>query len=201
VNEREWFTVVDAPRTLARGSERASDRKLRLFAIACCRRLAHHFAARFAAALAEAEALADETPPKARRVGRAARRHDTDLLHALADPRTATAAWLAAERAIAAVEALGGMAWGERAFHAACPIDLIGNPFRPPQCAAEWRAETARALAHQFYARGEPASLPNLADALEEAGRDDEQVLAHCRDIRQPHVRGCWVVDLVLGRD
>jgi len=43
-------------------------------------------------------------------------------------------------------------------------------------------------------------ALPILADALEEAGCVAEEVLDHCRRRGQPHVRGCWVVDLVLGR-
>jgi hypothetical protein len=39
--------------------------------------------------------------------------------------------------------------------------------------------------------------MPVLAEALEDAGCDDEQLLGHCRD-HEPHVRGCWAVDLVL---
>ena len=41
--------------------------------------------------------------------------------------------------------------------------------------------------------------LPILADALEDAGCDNADVLAHCRG-EGPHVRGCWVVDLILGK-
>ena len=41
---------------------------------------------------------------------------------------------------------------------------------------------------------------PKAADALQDAGCEDEQVLAHCRDEKAVHVRGCWVVDLVLGK-
>lgn len=202
MTEREWLTVVDPERMLTWASEeRASDRKLRLYAIACCRRLAHHFDARYSAALVEAAALADETPPKPRRTGRTARRHDTDLLHSLSDARAHTAAWLAADRAIATATARGGMAWEERLFQASCLIDLLGNPFRKVRFEEKWRTETAVALAQQFYERAEAASLPILADALEEAGCDEPAVLAHARDIHQPHVRGCWVVDLVLGKE
>jgi hypothetical protein len=200
VNERQWFTVVDAPSMLAWASERASERKLRLFAIACCGRLAHQFDARFVAALIEAAKLADETPPKPRRAGRGARGHDRDLLHALAEPQGRYAALFASERAVAVAEARG-MGWAERAFQASCLIDLMGNPFRKVRFDAKWRTETAVALAQQFYERGEAASLPILADALEEAGCDEPAVLAHARDIHQPHVRGCWVVDLVLGKE
>ncbi len=201
MTERQWLTVVDPEAMLTWASERVSDRKLRLYAIACCRRLAHHFDARYSAALAEAAALADETPPKPRRAGRTARTHDRDLLHALAEHDAHTSAWLAAERSISIAAARGGMAWEERLFQASCLIDLLGNPFRKVRFEASWRTETAVALAQQFYDRAEAASLPILADALEEAGCDEPAVLAHARDIHQPHVRGCWVVDLVLGKE
>jgi hypothetical protein len=42
--------------------------------------------------------------------------------------------------------------------------------------------------------------MPELADALEQAGSGDPNILSHCRD-GGPHVRGCWVVDLILGRE
>ena len=42
--------------------------------------------------------------------------------------------------------------------------------------------------------------MPILADALQDAGCEDEQILAHCRDPQATHFRGCWVVDLVLGK-
>jgi hypothetical protein len=42
--------------------------------------------------------------------------------------------------------------------------------------------------------------MPILADALQDAGCDNEDILNHCRDPKQVHVRGCWVVDLVLGK-
>ena len=41
--------------------------------------------------------------------------------------------------------------------------------------------------------------MPILADALQDAGCDNDDILNHCRD-DGPHVRGCWVVDLVLGK-
>jgi hypothetical protein len=42
--------------------------------------------------------------------------------------------------------------------------------------------------------------MPILADALQDAGCDNEEVLDHCRAADGVHVRGCWVVDLVLGK-
>jgi hypothetical protein len=43
--------------------------------------------------------------------------------------------------------------------------------------------------------------MPILADALQDAGCDHDAILNHCRDLNQPHVRGCWVVDLLLGKE
>jgi hypothetical protein len=43
--------------------------------------------------------------------------------------------------------------------------------------------------------------MPILADALQDTGCDSEDVLSHCRDVHATHVRGYWVVDLVLGKE
>ena len=54
-------------------------------------------------------------------------------------------------------------------------------------------------LAHQVYESREFGAMPILADALQDAGCGNADVLDHCRG-SGPHVRGCWVVDLVLGK-
>ncbi|MDY3561655.1 hypothetical protein R5W23_002936 [Gemmata sp. JC673] len=77
--------------------------------------------------------------------------------------------------------------------------DIFGNPFRPVSFAPEWRTDTATAIARQMYDSRDFSAMPVLADALQDAGCDNEDVLAHCRDPQQVHVRGCWVADLVLG--
>jgi len=77
--------------------------------------------------------------------------------------------------------------------------DVFGNPFRPATCPPSWRTSAAGALAESVYEARDFAAMPVLADALEEAGCDDADVLTHCRG-PGPHVRGCWVVDLVLGK-
>ena len=55
-------------------------------------------------------------------------------------------------------------------------------------------------LARTMYDSREFSAMPILADALQDAGCDNDDILAHCRDANQVHVRGCWVVDLVLGK-
>ncbi|MBN9122540.1 MAG: hypothetical protein J0I06_25905 [Planctomycetes bacterium] len=78
--------------------------------------------------------------------------------------------------------------------------ELFGNPFRPVPFAPEWRTDTVLALARQMYGARDFSAMPILADALQDAGCDNDDVLRHCRD-KALHVRGCWVVDLVLGKD
>jgi hypothetical protein len=85
-------------------------------------------------------------------------------------------------------------------YQAALVSDIFGNPFRPVDFSPDWRTDTALTLARQMYESGEFSALPILADALQDAGCDNEPLLAHCRNGGATHVRGCWVVDLVLGK-
>ena len=89
----------------------------------------------------------------------------------------------------------------ERASQVTLLRDIFGNPFRPVSFAPAWRTATALILARQMYESRDFSLMPILADALQDAGCEDEQVLTHCRDAKQPHVRGCWVVDLVLDKE
>jgi hypothetical protein len=80
---------------------------------------------------------------------------------------------------------------------------LFGNPFRPASIdptVLTWNGGTVPKLAQAIYDQRRFTDLPILADALEEAGCTDADILAHCRS-EGPHVRGCWVVDLVLGKE
>jgi hypothetical protein len=79
--------------------------------------------------------------------------------------------------------------------------DIFGNPFRPVAFDAVWRSDAAVSLARAMYDSRDFGNMPILADALEDAGCDSDDVLNHCRDPQQVHVRGCWVVDLVLGKE
>lgn len=89
----------------------------------------------------------------------------------------------------------------ELAVQAALLRDIFGNPFRkPPKFKKAWRTSTALTLAKQMYESREFSAMPILADALQDAGCDNDDILNHCRDTNQVHVRGCWVVDLVLSK-
>jgi hypothetical protein len=206
---------------------RTSDRKLRLFAVACCRRLAH-FPGDAGAALAVAERFADRLATDA---DRSAARKDAQraaqgrgVTRAPTAPkwerRAASAVYYAAARDAGeaawnarqlVVESLiwwaGGygvcdaraVQEGEHRPHAELARDIFGNPFRPVAADAGWRASTVIGLARQVYELGDFSPMPVLADALQDAGCDDGDVLNHCRG-DGPHVRGCWVVDLVPGK-
>jgi hypothetical protein len=90
------------------------------------------------------------------------------------------------------------------ALLSACVRDIFGNPFRrapplPPSVLA-WNDAIIRRIAEGIYDERAFDRLPVLADAVEEAGCTDAEILAHCRGLG-PHVRGCWVVDLLLGKE
>jgi hypothetical protein len=81
--------------------------------------------------------------------------------------------------------------------------DIFGNPFRPqPSIDSSWLSwndGTVGKLAQAVYDDRAFDHLPILADALEEAGCVNTDLLEHCRQPGE-HVRGCWVIDLVLGK-
>jgi hypothetical protein len=191
--------------------KRRLERKPRLFAAACVRRVwplladarsqrAVEAAERFADGqlgaqeLALARALAAESPwgPAARAATRAAW----------------AAAWKAAREAAAeavrAVEWEGGAKAGaaERAAQCALLRDLVGVPGR--RVAVDpawlwWDSGAALRLARSVYDERRFGELPALADALAAAGCADAAILAHCREPAE-HARGCWVLDALLGK-
>jgi hypothetical protein len=87
----------------------------------------------------------------------------------------------------------------ERAAQLPLLYCVFGNPFRPVTFSPEWRTSTAVVLAQQMYDSRDFALMPILGDALQDAGCDNSDILDHCRGAG-PHVRGCWVVDLILGK-
>ena len=100
-------------------------------------------------------------------------------------------------------------AWGLQDIallgEAGCSLlrDAIGNPFRSAAadsaCLA-WNDGAIRKMSQSIYDARAFDRLPLLADALEDAGCTDADILSHCRSGGE-HVRGCWVVDLLLGKE
>jgi hypothetical protein len=247
MTEADWLAATDPAPMLDFLRDRASGRRLRLFACACCRRVLHLMAdERSRAAVGEAERHADRTADPARlgRVKAAAAAADraaggrargvpdgaeADGWGAWAECSAAYAATRAVARARGAVgeaasqaaeavqaaagraAALAGASRGtatragraargeERRAQAALLRCVVGNPFRPVAAGPSWLTPTVLAIAEGIYAEGAFDRLPILADALQDAGCEDPDVLGHCRG-PGPHARGCWVVDLVLGK-
>jgi hypothetical protein len=97
--------------------------------------------------------------------------------------------------------------WGRCAEEHAqqCVIlrDIVVSPFRPARVDPawlDWEGGTVPRLAAAAYEERAFDRLPILADALEEADCTDADILGHLRG-PGPHVRGCWVLDLLLGKD
>jgi len=109
-----------------------------------------------------------------------------------------TASWTAAEAAWRA----NGESGPEAELARQLPLlrDIFENPYRPAWMEPEWASSTVRSLAHAIQEDWASDSFQILADALEDAGCHDAEILEHCRR-SQVHVRGCWVVDLLLGKE
>jgi hypothetical protein len=88
----------------------------------------------------------------------------------------------------------------ELAEQAELARDIFGNPFRPVEVDPAWLTSDVLALARGVYEDRAFDRMPILADALQDAGCDNGDVLIHCRDASAIHARGCWVVDLLLSK-
>ncbi len=84
--------------------------------------------------------------------------------------------------------------------HATLLRCVAGERYRLPKAKSAWLTTDVLALARGIYDDRAFDRMPILADALQDAGCTNEDILSHCRDTNQVHVRGCWVVDLLLGK-
>ena len=207
MNAKKWKTCSDPGPMLDHLRGAASSRKLRLFACACCRPILTA-GAPYHAALDAAEEVAEGKPKRWLRnslnqwstlameagdpLGYAiCFALDSDAKLAILDREFTD--WSAGLR-----EGVSDRAERKRfAEHLRC---LFGNPFRPATFDPTRRTSDALALARGIYEKKAFDRMPILADALQDAGCDNPDILDHCRDANQPHVRGCWVVDLVLDK-
>ncbi len=234
MTEEEWLACEDSMSMLLILRDRASGRKVRLFAVACCRHVWEFLTYHQSRELVEFFELHVETGPKGKRGFPALRKGASDAFHAASGAKwnsTGDRAKFnldyAKEYAARSIKELNAVVdaeavrryaaeaarWGrqpvrpqgnplpgpESAEQAILLRDIFGNPFRPATFSSDWRTSTTIALASQMYESRDFSAMPILADALQDAGCADENILSHCRE-EGPHVRGCWVVDLVLGK-
>jgi hypothetical protein len=201
---REWETSSDPERMLQLHPP-GPGRKGRLLLVACCRLCGERLAEGSRQAVEVGERWADE---QANGVERRKARYAADAAaRRLNQFDLRTWALQAAMTAHATVFDQPGPDDFHRAtqllkpaFAAALLRDIFGDSVRPVSFAPEWRTDTVLALARTMYASRDFSGMPILADALQDAGCDNEAILTHCRDVTLPHVRGCWVCDLVLGK-
>ena len=189
MTEQEWLECTD-PTAMVEflyGQSRSSDRKLRLFAVASCRTVWSNFPddqCRQTVNAAElfADGLIEENELTLKAVG---------ALRA-----TEGGAWASVAAATAVLSVTVPILQGSAPYlH-----DIFGNPFRPITIDPRWQTSTVVDLANAIYQEKAFERMPILADALAEGGCDHEEIIHHCRG-NGPHVRGCWVVDLLLGKE
>src|SRR5262245_28849839 len=191
----EWLACAD-PKALVRHLGRgASARKLRLFAWACWRRRAEAIRPAARKGLLAAVGRVEGWLDGGRALAPAERRRWIVAGHAAYNTALATVS------ALMAASGCSRLGPAEAELCALVPA-VFGSPFHAITVPDPWRAAADGAavkVARGIYEDGAFDRLPILADALEEAGCTSQAILAHCRG-SGPHVRGCWVVDLVLGK-
>ena len=226
MTEAEWLACDDPQRMLKFLRGKASDRKLRLFACACCRLIWHLLAderSRRAVEVAEqfAEGLANAEEREAAEVGADQARKDASEYsiseYLTQAARAACCVVYPTENGQEAIEHAGAIlaACSLSARHGASDLggqvalrgmasyllrDVFGNPFRPIGTDPGWLTSRVVEQARAIYEDRAFDKVPELADVLKAAGCHNTDILAHCRG-PGPHVRGCWVVDLLLGKE
>ena len=247
MTEAEWLTCTDPQLMLEYMRHRVSERKLRLFACGCCRRIwyllddarsqravqlaerfaddecsvqeldqawrnswepqriADRFRVRSAALAASAASTWYDDPADLWqyfeiRLACTAEQFEEDMQTARTKAQQAaswTAAWSVLTPAAAAAATKSA-----RNNQAELLRDVLGNPFNSVLVNPFWvnhNGGTVHKLAQMIYHDRCFEDLPILADALEDAGCDRAHILEHCRS-EEPHVRGCWVIDLLLRK-
>jgi hypothetical protein len=220
VTKGAWLTTLDPVAVLQRVLERKpSQRKLRLISVGCCRclwNLLHDERSKRAVEVAE-----DYAERRASTPGRMPTEYVATVtaVEERASEAVNTAVAFghdagndAAATAVVCLALWATTDWGtfqavqrtSRLIGRKAPMEVLacvlGIPYRrfaPPE---SWLTPTAVALARLMYDTRDLSLMPILADALQDAGCEDEAVLTHCRG-DGPHVRGCWVVDLLLGKE
>ena len=216
MTEEEW-EVHRGPKHIIKELEKQkilTSRKTRLFACSCYRLIwdqIHLASIKLFVELAEARAdrqikqtdLQKYRTPQGKPIRNSADEHLRFYAHEILQPRVnpsniALTTRVAGELKKYNLDMLNE--WEDCPEQANLLRDIFGNPFRSIDFDPTWRAATAVGLAQTMYDARNFHAMPILADALQDAGCEDATILGHCRDENNLHVRGCWVVDLILGK-
>jgi hypothetical protein len=222
VNENDWLTSTDPQPMLEYLGDQMTSRKLRLFAVACCRRMWPLLTdARSRACVEVAERFADgEATDDELQEAYTQALFPVDQLFESNEHHSAFAALCASRTAIVSSPALDFRSFtacdvardvagevlaavAERKAQCRLLRDIFVDPFRPvtlDHVWVLWNGGAVRKIAEAIYGERDFQRLPILADALMEAGCADATVLDHCRS-ESVHVRGCWLVDFLLGKE
>jgi hypothetical protein len=247
MTEQEWLACADPGLMLEFLKGKASDRKLRLFACTCSRRMCHRWERSRVPEVVQNSAEDDvgkhELRPPAFEIserfadGEIGLHEIRQFLNELGAMGGVSAAWAlncsefavleenAEQAAIQAISCALHFAYfftyeqtfskltytgdgkiaaeareAERKKLPELVREIFGNPFRPFTVHRRWFTQPIVGLAKEIYDARAFERLPMLADALEEAGCTNGEILNHCRS-PGPHVKGCWVVDAVLGKE
>jgi len=220
MNEEEWLVASDSTSMLRHLGNRGSKRKRRLFGCACCRRIWHWILegrCRWAVEVAERYADGDADDLE---VGKAMVSAGEGMRALTDDPSWAAFYTLPSTRdgrvdlfdtenaitvashASMAAGTVGGSEYVAEAIQQVLLVrEIFGNPFRPVSVDPLWRTSTVMQLATGIYNDRAFDRMPILADALQDAGCDSDDILNHLRDANATHVRGCWALDLILGKE
>lgn len=219
MTESEWLGCTDPVKMLnwLRGEIPRFSRKMRLFGCACCERIGHLLTdARSRKAFLVAESFADGYYSEEEL---AQAENDATLAHKAAfeakGKRDSMVEWVAAylvnPSPFHAAKTVQWMVVNICAYQSNFDVknqqadlmrEIFGNPFRPLKFDSlwlQWNGGKLVQLARAIYYERSFNRLPELGKELTLAGCQEQSILDHCL---QPgiHVRGCWVLDLVLGK-
>jgi hypothetical protein len=210
MTEEVWQQCHQVETMIRFAQAKVTQRKLRLFLCACCRRLGELLSEEDRQVLMVAEGFAegqanDDQLSKAHESASSRQGQPATALQTVASKSLTTDKVMWATRSIcSAISRRDAIRWEEERRHQANLFrDIVGNLIRPAAIKSqwlEWNDATVERLTRRIDASGEYELLPVLADALEDAGCDDQAILDHCRG-QTAHARGCFVIDFILSKD
>lgn len=210
MTEAEWLACTDPVAMLKFIRKHASERKVRLLAAACCSSFQRYFNdERSFAAINLAYRLADGDASEAERQTAFHRAYKVAGPDDFGYEAAKLAAYTVAKpEQVRRVPLLAIKVFGFDIYTDPRQVErhllrcIFGNPFRPLELDPAWltwNGGTVAKLAQAIYDERRFSDMPILADALEEAGCHDPEILGHCRG-PGPHVCGCWLVDALIGK-